>query len=337
MSALKYSQHTRATNRHSALYANRRQRDKSARPPRSIRGLQPASLDPAVLTPQEVLQLQRTVGNQAISRLLPSTPAPVLAQPPQPVGAPIIQRATLVVNDTESKEDPEILVDAKAAHAGGVLYDMNRGQVEINGKKKNDTHLDVFGHGHQGEIGMYGEAQLVDEIAHLHDTLKLTELQSLTLHSCDSAVPLDTSGEKTGLKLKYSGKDGTTLAERVNQEFLKKDKFVITKGFQGPVFTDSEGETRVIKDLGQEKNYKYERNHAKGTAAKKVVENKYLHPASEKNVEYGREQVMRILSLREDWQGQLSEEELRQKWDEYVKWKEREEDDLPTGEGESNY
>ncbi|CAG0935056.1 hypothetical protein TFLX_03880 [Thermoflexales bacterium] len=316
MSTLKTSSPARTINVRSRPHLAGRQVGKlSQRSPQSGR-------DPATLTQQEMLQLQHAVGNRAIDRLLSPT---TLASLPQ-AASPVIQRATLVVNDIESGEDSAVLDDARAAHAGGVLYDMNHGEVVVDEDKEDDSHLDVFGHGHAGEIGMYGEAELVKEIVDLKDTLKLTELHSLTLHSCESAVPLDTSGEKEKLKLKYTGKEGTTLAERVNQEFFKRDQFVVTKGFEGLVFTDSDGETRVIKDPGKEEEYKTRRNAAMASAAQRDIENEYLHPASDKNVEYGRKEVLKTLGLTEEWEGELSHAELQAEWNKYVKWKDQEQD-----------
>lgn len=162
--------------------------------------------------------------------------------------------------------------------------------------------------------------------------LKLSALGTLNLHTCESAVPLSLEGASVSMLAKYGEFENTILAQRVNELFFAKGQYVVVTGYKGSVFTDSDGNSRILKEGKTEKNYKSARNAAETTSAKRVVEAEYLLTPEASRASYGRDELLSLLSLTETCEGELTEDELREQYDEYVEWLSREQDDEPSSE-----
>lgn len=251
---------------------------------------------PPVYRPQptpKVLQKKASPGLRA--------GAAVGVTPPNRRPGPVIQRATLVVQEAEHY-DASILKDAKLFHQNhgtGVFYDDHARQAlgDMEKKTVGDTRVDIFGHGNAGGVGDYDEDALVAQLKQLMPKLKLKEIRTIRFHSCDSAAPLSLEGASQSLKKKYEGKEGTALAERVAKKFLDENIYIEVSGFTGHTQTDLQGKSRVLKDPSKETEYRQKRDLAYGKEDwDKVsqIEDAYLHPAGDTSVEVscGRELML---------------------------------------------
>ncbi len=63
-----------------------------------------------------------------------------------------------------------------------------------------------------------------------------------------------------------------------------------------------------------------------------MVEAEYLLTPEASRASYGRDELLSLLSLTETCEGELTEDELREQYDEYVEWLSREQDDEPSSE-----
>lgn len=67
------------------------------------RPLPEAGVDPRTLTPAQVMQLQRTVGNRAVVQYMRATPHPSQGNKTPPQGPPVIQRVEVTDDDIEKQ------------------------------------------------------------------------------------------------------------------------------------------------------------------------------------------------------------------------------------------
>ena len=243
-------------------------------------------------------QVSITSGQSVINApLLPAMPQPAAKTFPVTGMSPLrfnqgsaLQRATVTLRYTgESNESyADIISDAVKFHDAfgtGILYDAENQEVLATKEAEEDTHVDVFAHGNSQQVGDYNPTSLREFLEENKGTLNITALESIKLHSCDSNAAQDDEEEDT-----------RPFAQKLFEEYLEDNQFVEIEGFAGHAVTDSAGRSRILKNPGQEKNYRRDMKPRVGVAFNaQTVENQYLENAGTGLGSYGYAEAQEFL------------------------------------------
>jgi hypothetical protein len=246
-----------------------------------------------------------------------------------------LQRAT--VSSRYSGEEEEsyngIVSDATLFHNSfgtGVLFDDDADNVKSDKGAEGDDHVDVFGHGNSIVVGRFTPDVLAKRIKDKKETLNLTDVKDVTLHSCESAVPLDLSQEGEETRQKYKSIEGTTFAQRLHEVFLNEyQSYTETEGFVGETVTDRLGNSRVLKvgktmkDFNRLRKIAVRADQERGDemhTKEDDVENDFFEKLGEKKTRFGSESL-EVYFGREEWKRETeTSEDEREQMSEYLKW-----------------
>jgi hypothetical protein len=188
---------------------------------------------------------------------------------------PVAQRVTYALKHGPESEESflEVLDDAqKISETQNYGQPLVKTADELLGLKKDlKANMHIVAHGNINQIGDFTDAALIN---HLHECgVETDKYCRIVLHSCDSGVDDQRVGQN----------QGTSLARRVITLLNNPQAFVV--GMSGHVFTDHQGNSRVLRNVDDEDRYKELRNRVKEKSEFKNIEDKYLLSVEESQIE----------------------------------------------------
>jgi hypothetical protein len=177
----------------------------------------------------------------------------------------------------------------------GQLFDDDNDRIIEGTADNTDTHVDVFAHGNQAQVGDYDVSGLKTALGRWKDTLSLAAIHSVTLHSCESGTEHPTSGRRYG--------------DLLHESFREGQEYVDVTGFSGETVTDRTGATRVLKEGKKLKEWNRQSRLLEGEALG-ILEDDYLEPEGTGKIRFG-DQALDMYSAPADPYGDPEEERAK--------------------------